>query len=190
MLAALGVYQEGVAKNVVNGKPVVRIRQVKFCQTELTQRFSRPHTYMSIQLSVSATPPGHRHQLYSFHNCIVYINSKYQVVPGKKWAPVQMILCVKVLDWAELIFALPRLKDSFASGKQCEENQQSQVVFQVSFQVDDPSPVSTNINPVSIAHSDRSCSRSKKISVQKQIGRGLQPDSNYLPPSAFAYFWT
>jgi hypothetical protein len=24
MLAALGVYQEGVAKNVVNGKPVVR----------------------------------------------------------------------------------------------------------------------------------------------------------------------
>jgi hypothetical protein len=42
MLAALGVYQEGVAKNVVNGKPVVS--------------FVRPHNQCSALLKAPVIP--------------------------------------------------------------------------------------------------------------------------------------
>ncbi|GHJ86389.1 hypothetical protein NliqN6_2791 [Naganishia liquefaciens] len=57
MLAALGVYQEGIAKNMVGGKAV------------------EAHVYeYTTQLT---------------------IDKNHQVVPAKKWAPVQMILCVK-----------------------------------------------------------------------------------------------
>jgi chitin synthase len=42
MLAALGVYQEGVAKNVVNGKPVVR--------------FVHPHDQCSALLKAPVIP--------------------------------------------------------------------------------------------------------------------------------------
>jgi hypothetical protein len=55
MLAALGVYQEGVAKNVVNGKPVVSARLR--CQTrdQLMRLwiFHRLHTFTSTPHNVS-----------------------------------------------------------------------------------------------------------------------------------------
>jgi hypothetical protein len=55
--------------------------------------------------------------------CAVYINSKYQVVPGKKWAPVQMILCVKVRSFAAFAAANVTHRLFARKGKQRKEDQ-------------------------------------------------------------------
>jgi hypothetical protein len=59
MLAALGVYQEGVAKNVVNGKPVVSYRDNHF-STLLSEWFvtdcARIRIYDSTYVSVTRFP--------------------------------------------------------------------------------------------------------------------------------------
>lgn len=59
MLAALGVYQEGVAKNVVNGKPVVssvRPHNHMCCIAQSVSE-SRPHMCTSTQRNVSHSSP-------------------------------------------------------------------------------------------------------------------------------------
>ncbi len=47
VLAALGCYQDGVGKNVVNGKPVVRRSARRLCS-----QARRPHTYSNIPRNV------------------------------------------------------------------------------------------------------------------------------------------
>lgn len=86
VLAALGVYQDGVAKNVVNGKPVV----CWSAPTTVTD-IDRLRTSTNTLLSVSHMRHGGCQADRSVH-----IGSNLKVGPGgSQYPPVQMIFCLK-----------------------------------------------------------------------------------------------